>query len=95
MHKPADNHAMFQEQADTQVVDNWDNQEATSSGLLRIQAVCNMVGLGKTTIWNKLNRQSPYFDASFPQPIRIGKRAVAWDRHEIRAWIAARKEEIR
>ena len=54
-----------------------------------------MVGLGKTTIWNKLNRQSPYFDASFPQPIRIGKRAVAWDRHEIRAWIAARKEEIR
>ena len=85
MHKPADNHAMLQEQADTQVVDNLDNQEATSSGLLRIQAVCNMVGLGKTTIWNKLNRQSPYFDASFPQPIRIGKRAVTWDRHEITA----------
>lgn len=95
MHKPADNHAIVQKQADTQVVDNLDNQDAASSGLLRIQAVCNMVGLGKTTIWNKLNQQSPYFDASFPQPIRIGKRAVAWDRHEIRALIAARKEEIR
>ena len=91
MHKPADNHAIVQEQA----VDNLDNQEATSSGLLRIQAVCNMVGLGKTTIWNKLNRQSPYFDASFPQPIRIGKRAVAWDKREISAWIATRKEKKR
>lgn len=95
MHKTADNHAMLQEQADIQLLNNLDNQDTASSGLLRIQAVCNMVGLGKTTIWNKLNRQSPYFDASFPQLIRIGKRAVAWDKHEISAWIAARKEEIR
>ena len=95
MHKTADNHAMLQEQADVQALADLNNQETASSELLRIQAVCDMMGLGRTTIWNKLNRQSPYFDASFPQPIRIGKRAVAWDRHEIRAWIAARKEEIR
>lgn len=63
------------------------------TGLLRLQAVCNLVGLGKSAIWYKLKEDSPYYDADFPKPIRIGKKAIAWDKNEVIAWVARRREK--
>jgi prophage regulatory protein len=37
-----------------------------------------------------MNAQSPRYDASFPQPIKIGLAAVRWVESEIQAWIAGR-----
>ena len=63
------------------------------AGLLRLQGVCNLVGLGKSAIWYKLKEDSPYYDADFPKPIRIGKKAIAWDKNEVIAWVARRREK--
>lgn len=57
-------------------------QPAPSARLLRIQEVMHITGFGKSTIYAKIS------DGTFPKPIKISQRAVAWRLSEIEAWIA-------
>jgi prophage regulatory protein len=44
--------------------------------------------LGRTTIYDKMNPNSPRYDASFPTPIRLGNgTAVGWLAHEVDDWL--------
>ena len=52
--------------------------------LLRLQAVRELTGLSRSTI---------YADPEFPKPVKIGPRAVAWVEQEIKEWIVARIAE--
>ena len=52
--------------------------------LLRLQEVCSIVGLSRSTIYALCAR------GRFPPRILLGQRAVAWWESEIDAWIAAR-----
>ena len=45
------------------------------------------IGLKKCTIYRLIKR------GQFPQPVRIGIRAVAWLDSEIEAWESARRAE--
>jgi len=49
--------------------------------LMRLPAVKGRVGMGRTTIYGKIK------DGSFPRPVSIGDRSVAWDSFEIDKWI--------
>lgn len=49
--------------------------------LLRLDAVREITGLSRSTI---------YADQTFPRPVKIGERSVAWVEEEIREWIDAR-----
>ncbi len=55
--------------------------------LLRLPDVCKMTGMSKSTIWNKLNPKSKYFDKDFPKQIKISGNIVAWSADEVQAWI--------
>ena len=55
--------------------------------LLRLLMVKKKTGLSRSSIYNRLNESSPYWDPTFPKPVKIGMRAVAWREHEIDAWI--------
>lgn len=50
------------------------------------------LGMSNGAFWAKLNPNSPYFDPSFPQRIRIGKRAVRFDSDEILRWVDKNRE---
>ena len=52
--------------------------------LMRREQVEQRTGLARTTIYRKMR------DGSFPQPIRVGVRAVRWPSSEIEAWLASR-----
>lgn len=52
--------------------------------LLKLDQVKSRTGLSKTAI---------YTDVSFPQPVKIGLRSVAWVEAEVEAWIAGRIAE--
>ncbi len=54
------------------------------SKFLRLQAVKEITGLSRSTI---------YADPAFPKPVKIGERAVAWVDEEIRGWVDARIQE--
>ncbi|TBX28730.1 helix-turn-helix transcriptional regulator [Nioella sediminis] len=52
--------------------------------LYRRTSVECITGLSRSSIYQQMN------DKSFPRPIRIGRRAVAWRESDIEAWLAAR-----
>ncbi|WP_430437989.1 helix-turn-helix transcriptional regulator [Oceanibaculum nanhaiense] len=48
--------------------------------LYRVREVSEIVGLSVRTIWLKVA------DKTFPAPMKIGKRAVAWREGDLQAW---------
>jgi prophage regulatory protein len=60
--------------------------------VIRLREVTQKVGLGRSSVYAKLrpNVHRPHdYDPSFPQPIRIGPRAVGWAECEIDEWLQA------
>ncbi len=51
---------------------------------LRIQAVIRVTGLSRSTLYRLIA------DETFPRPVKLGPRAVAWRRSDIDAWGEAR-----
>lgn len=52
-----------------------------SMKLIRIKDVMERTGLARSTIYKYISL------GQFPQPIKLGTRAVAWVESEIEAWI--------
>ena len=48
--------------------------------LLRLPAVLHLTGLARSTVYRMVA------DHTFPAPVRIAKRAVAWRREELQRW---------
>ena len=52
--------------------------------LLRFPDVINRTGLKRSSIYTRLK------EGTFPKPIKIGERAIAWIESEIDQWITDR-----
>ena len=52
--------------------------------LLRLAEVLTITALGRSSVYRKMR------DGSFPEPLKIGARAVRWRESDIEAWLAAR-----
>ncbi|WP_025122850.1 MULTISPECIES: AlpA family transcriptional regulator [unclassified Serratia (in: enterobacteria)] len=62
--------------------------------ILRIEIVAKKVGMSVSSIRNRLNPKSKYYDPTFPKPFCLGlngKGAIGWDEDEINIWINGRK----
>ena len=57
---------------------------ATTGRLLRLSEVIALTGYSCSSIYRKMR------DVSFPEPLKMGARAVRWRESEIEAWLAAR-----
>lgn len=57
--------------------------------LLRLPAVKARTGLSRSTIYLYVS------EGTFPKPVQLGPRAVAWIESEIAEWIQARVEKSR
>ena len=47
---------------------------------LRLPAVIDLVGIKRTVIYERIKA------GTFPKPVQIGARAVAWDEEELAQW---------
>ncbi len=56
----------------------------TPQRLLRLPEVCSLVGLGKTSIYDRVR------DGTFPAPVKLSRRAVCWPAAAVDAWITER-----
>ena len=56
----------------------------TDPKILRLPAVLDRVGLGKTAVYAAIRR------GDFPKPIQLSARAVGWRRDEVAEWISSR-----
>jgi prophage regulatory protein len=60
---------------------------------LRLKEVQALIGLSKSTIYDRLNPNSPRYDPSFPKPKKLGSTAcssIGWLQDEIENWIKSR-----
>jgi prophage regulatory protein len=57
--------------------------------LLRLPAVLERVGLRRTAIYDAIKA------GTFPAPIKLGRRCVAWPSDAVEAWVMARIAEAR
>lgn len=53
---------------------------ARAGMLIRISEVCEMVGMGRTTIYRWVN------EGTFPSPVRVSKYAVRWRVDDVERW---------
>jgi prophage regulatory protein len=67
----------------------FENQHS-SIKVLRLKGVMHKTGDGRSTIYNKNNPASKYYDPTYPKPIRLGAKSVGWIESEIDAWIESR-----
>jgi prophage regulatory protein len=58
--------------------------------ILRRPSVEAVTGLSRSSIYERLNPKSEYFDPNFPKPIKLGKRAVGWRESDVAAWLESR-----
>jgi prophage regulatory protein len=61
--------------------------QASATRLMRLPEVREKIGLCRSTIYARVAQ------GTFPPPVSLGARAVAWPSHEIDAWIAERIAE--
>lgn len=60
------------------------NNARNTRALLRLQQVQALTGLARSTVYKLISEKS------FPAPIPLAGRAVAWDSRAIDAWIDSR-----
>ncbi|WP_046069566.1 helix-turn-helix transcriptional regulator [Pseudomonas synxantha] len=58
--------------------------------ILRLKQLSERIGLGRSTIYDRMDAQSPRYDATFPKPIKLGAAAIGWIDSEITNWIEQR-----
>ena len=56
-----------------------------SAEIIRLAAVCQRVGLSKTTVYQKIKK------SEFPAPLKLGKRAVGFLVADVEKWITSRE----
>lgn len=63
-----------------------DKQRSTSAPdrLMRLPEVMQTIGRSRTSIYYDVK------EGRFPEPLKIGRRAIAWRESDIRDWIESR-----
>jgi prophage regulatory protein len=66
-----------------------------SRTLVRLMTVISITGLKRSSIYNRTNPSSKYYDPTFPKPVSLAsspgiRGAVAWVLAEVEAWVEAR-----
>lgn len=63
----------------------------------RLPRVIELTGLGRSSIYNRMDPRSRYYDSTFPRCFSLSTSesgAVGWDEEEIKAWVAARASRV-
>lgn len=67
------------------------NQTNSSLRILRMTELTVILGISRSSIYEKLNPRSKYYDEDFPKPIKLGISSVGWLYSEIEKWVASRE----
>ena len=55
--------------------------------LISIKQVMEIVGVGRSTIYEMIDKNSPYYDPTFPKKVKITQDRIDWSAYEIHQWI--------
>lgn len=55
--------------------------------IIRLNTLLGLVGVSRSTVYNRINPKSKYYDPMFPKPVRLGTKAVGWILADVYAYI--------
>lgn len=55
--------------------------------LISIKQVVEIVGVARSTIYEMMDENSPYYDPTFPKKVKITQNRIGWSAYEIHRWI--------
>ena len=67
--------------------------DGAKHSIIRLKQLMQITGLSRSSIYEKINANSSYYEAQFPRPISLGASAVGWVEHEVQAWINLRIQD--
>lgn len=67
------------------------NNDDTTITIIRMRELIRKLGIKRSFIYEKMNPESPYYDATFPKPVRLGKAAMGWIESEVDRWILSQR----
>ncbi|WP_208457630.1 helix-turn-helix transcriptional regulator [Burkholderia pyrrocinia] len=66
--------------------------------IARLPRVIELTGLGRSSIYNRMDSRSRYYDPTFPRCFSLSTSengAVGWDEEQVKAWVAAQAVNAR
>src|SRR5690606_20599329 len=58
--------------------------------LINIKQVVLFTGVGRSTIYEMMDENSPYYDPLFPKKVKITQNRIGWSAYEIHQWIESK-----
>ncbi|WP_374295988.1 helix-turn-helix transcriptional regulator [Acinetobacter sp.] len=58
--------------------------------LINIKQVISITGLCRSTIYEMMDQDSPYYDPTFPKKVKITQNRIGWSAYEIHQWIESK-----
>lgn len=66
------------------------NQSNLPLRILRMTELTVMLGISRSSIYEKLNPRSKYYDPDFSKPIKLGASSVGWQYASVEKWLTSR-----
>ena len=60
--------------------------------LINIKQVVEILGVARSTIYEMMDEDSPYYDPTFPKKVKITQNRIGWSAWEINQWIESKLE---
>lgn len=61
--------------------------------VIRLPKLKDLLGLSRSTIYNRISEKSKYYDPSFPKSVKLGSKAVGWILKDVYFYIEQLKEK--
>ena len=65
------------------------NTSIATIQMLRLHELIKLIGLSRSSIYDRLNRRSKRYDPDFPQPVKLNN-ASRWLLSEVEEWIESK-----
>jgi prophage regulatory protein len=62
------------------------------SRIIRLKELIELIGLSRSTIYDRSNPKSKRYDPLFPKPLKLGSSAIGWLLDDVLAWIGSLKK---
>lgn len=63
------------------------------SNIIRVREVLEKLGISKSSLYGMRREGGPYYDATFPLHLYVGKRSIGWIESDIDQWIESQKQQ--
>lgn len=61
--------------------------------IINIKHVVEFTALSRSKIYEMINKESKYYDPTFPQPVRLTEMRIGWSAWEIHQWIDSKLKQ--